>query len=173
VRSEQIVHIADEATAIEREFLAALIRLVENRPLHARLAELALRGPIRPSQTNVALEAGHSRTLISGKACELPRVQLEIKRAQASHRDGKRPGAILDVLDGFGIETALRRECARLKEERDEVRRQRDAAYTSAAASRMLAVAIQQSTRIADADVTELRRAAEQTVLSSKAISAS
>ncbi|WP_380784899.1 hypothetical protein [Sphingomonas sp. R86521] len=166
------VRIPDDATSLEREFLEALDRIVANRPRAPALKTAAKRGPIRPSQPNVATEAGRSRTLISGDACALPRVRLEIKRAQEWRRDTRRPEVALLELEQLGREQILRREGAHAREKGVRYKQQRDAAFTSSAACGMLAVALQQLGRATDVDITRLRRAAEQKATSNSSLSA-
>ena len=167
-----VVGIPIDATVAERAYLEALQRLVDNEPRHLASARVAGGGSIRPSQPTVATEAGRSRTPISGKACALPRVQLAIKRAQNWYRDSKRPEGTLQELAVLGREQVLRRERNYAKQKSAYLKQQRDAAYTSSAACGMLAVAIQQSNRAANVDITKLRRAAEQKAISNRSPSA-
>lgn len=173
MNDRNVVEISDRVTATERAFLDALVRIVENRPTDPGLAAKAARGLIRPSQSNVAQEAGHSRTLISGANCDFPRVKLEIQKAQDRYRASKRPGNVIAELAVAAEDARLRSEVSRVKEEREEMRRQRDAAFTSSVASGMLALTIRQAALAVDVDVTEMRRLAEQTALSHRPISAS
>ncbi|WP_231420767.1 hypothetical protein [Sphingomonas sp. Leaf205] len=163
------VEIPDDATPLEREYFDALGRIVAGR---ARDLALRERGAIRPSQPNVAKEAGRSRTAISGEACALPRVKLEIMRAQEWHRDSKRPEAALREIAELGRERALRRETADALQKGERYKRQRDAAFTSSAACGMLAVALQRLGRAADVDLTRARRDAEQRAISNRPTSA-
>lgn len=159
------VAITDDASAIEREFLEALARLVANEPRNRKLDEAAKKGRIKPSQVKVALEAGHSRTLISGTPSAYPRVQVEIERAIEWFQRSRRPITALAKLDDFAEKRALRLEVRQAIEKRESMKRQRDASYTSEAASVILAQAMDRHAKIKDGDVTAIRRRAEQRVL--------
>lgn len=162
-----------DCTAIERDFLDGLARIAARRPETPRLVELARSGKLAPTQTSVAIEAGHSRTLISGRVCALPRVAAEIARARAWYRGAKRPADT----DQAGVEVdelkRIRRKLEQMTAARNHLRRQRDASYTSDAAAGMLAAELRKAGRMADADVRRLRRLAEQTVISDRMLPAS
>ena len=68
---------------IEKDFMDALDRLVEGRPTHKTLKRKVVNGRVKISITNVALEAGRSRTLIAMKDCRFPRVRELIKQTQS------------------------------------------------------------------------------------------
>jgi hypothetical protein len=161
-----IVVIPDDATASERKYMDALARIVAREPITPRLAKAAKNGALRPSQPNVAEEAGMSRGPISGSRCALPRVKSAILKAQAAHRRSKRGDEVLAELSQADENKAERRRAAKLQDERDEYRAWLNASYTSSAASVMLARAIEQNSHVKDVDVTKLRRDAEQLALS-------
>lgn len=162
------VRIPDDSCSIERAFLAALVRLVTNRPRDPELSKQAGKGQIKPTQSKVAIEAGHSRTLISGKSSPYPRVQVEIRRANDWYLSTKRPQSAMVALDGYARESALRNAVHEATELREEMKRQRDAAYTSEAACVMLAQEMRRNAKANDVDVTAMRRKAEQKVLTSR-----
>lgn len=70
---------------IERDFLDALQRLVEGKPTDKTLKAKARAGSLKVNTSNVALEAGRSRTLIALEHCRYPKVREAVKLAQ----DGK------------------------------------------------------------------------------------
>lgn len=57
------------------DFEQALERLQANRPQHVLLLAKSKTGRLKVSLSNLALEAGHSRTLISGRACQYPEIR--------------------------------------------------------------------------------------------------
>lgn len=67
---------------IEQAFLDALRRLVEGKPTHKILKAKAKEGRLKVNSFNVALEAGHSRTLIALEDCRYPKVREAVKLAQ-------------------------------------------------------------------------------------------
>lgn len=82
---------------IEQDFLDAIERLnngkPKNRQLKARMAKKALRVNV----ANVALEAGHSRTLIALETgCRYPRVRELIKQAKVGN--SKLPTTLNEVI---------------------------------------------------------------------------
>ncbi len=160
-----VVDTPSDATAAESDYLSALARIVDGKPRHPRLVREASRGAIRPSQSSVAMEAGRSRTPISGSRCSLPRVKVEIDRARRAYDISKRPPSVLARLREEDLLTSLQRECALAKREREEMRSRLHAAYTSAGASTILAAALTRANRLRDADVIAIRRSAEQTAL--------
>lgn len=96
---------------IEKEFSDALTRLQQGRPRHTKLAKLVERGVARINIANVALEAGHSRTLIGHANCKYPKVRASILAA-------KKP--ILIVTTALSTIRALRQN---IQELRDQIRR--------------------------------------------------
>lgn len=103
---------------------------------------------------------------------DLPRVQLEIKRAQAWYGDARKPDHVLHELAEIGRERFLQRELDHAVQQAILLKEQRDAAYTSSAATGMLAAALKQQGRAADVDLTRLRRDAEQKAISNRLTSA-
>lgn len=68
---------------IERNVRSALARLKTRSPAHPELAERAASGRRLINISNVALEAGISRTLIGHDACAYPELRKEIIAAAA------------------------------------------------------------------------------------------
>ena len=71
---------------IERDFRDALQRLIEGRPQNKTLRARAKAGKLRLNASNVALEAGRSRTLIALERCRYPAVREAIIEAQGKRR---------------------------------------------------------------------------------------
>lgn len=71
-----------EPDPIEQDFLDALQRLVEGKPTHKTLKAKAKEGRLKVNSSNVALEAGRSRTLIALEDCRYPKVREAVKLAQ-------------------------------------------------------------------------------------------
>lgn len=69
---------------IEQDFLDAISRLREGKPRHKLLKGRSQRGKLKVNPSTVALEAGHSRTLIGKITCRYPRVRLKIEADQVS-----------------------------------------------------------------------------------------
>jgi len=65
--------------AIEQAFLEAIERLITGKPTNPRLQTAAAAGKLKMNVSNVAVEAGHSRTLIAYKGCKYPRVLDRIR----------------------------------------------------------------------------------------------
>lgn len=71
---------------IEQHFLAAIDRLLDGEPKNKQLKARKAKGMLKVNVANVALEAGHSRTLIALEAgCRYPRVRELIKQAKTGH----------------------------------------------------------------------------------------
>lgn len=153
----------DDATVLERSYLEALQRIMDGRPTAQPLSARSSDGRFRPSRSAVAQEAGHSRTPLSGGS--LPRVVGEIARAQRHYSSSSRPEEALAEIDRLAAEARTQRDLRLLRERNTVLVRQRDAAYTSAHASVMLAQALQKARRRRLPDVQEARRAAERAVL--------
>ncbi len=64
---------------IEQDFKNALQRLIEGKPLNAKLKQKAKVGKLKVNTLNVALEAGRSRTLIALENCRYPVVRQAIE----------------------------------------------------------------------------------------------
>lgn len=71
---------------IEQDFLDALKRLMEGRPENKKLMTSARAGKLKINAVNVALEAGHSRTLIALEDCRYPKVREAVKLAQGGKK---------------------------------------------------------------------------------------
>lgn len=71
---------------IEKDFLDAIERLENGEPKNKQLRARSVKGRLKVNFTNVAMEAGHSRTLIALETgCRYPRVRELIKQAQTGH----------------------------------------------------------------------------------------
>lgn len=71
---------------IERDFLEAIDRLRNEEPKNKKLKARKTKGSLKINFFNVALEAGHSRTLIAlEKGCRYPRVREMILQSKAGH----------------------------------------------------------------------------------------
>lgn len=71
---------------IEQDFLDALQRLIEGKPTHKTLKTKAKSGTLKVNTSNVALEAGRSRTLIALEDCRYPKVREAVKLAQGAKK---------------------------------------------------------------------------------------
>lgn len=69
---------------IEKNFIDAISRLREGKPRDKLLREKASKGKLKVNVSTVALEAGHSRTLIGKTVCRYPRVRQEIEKEKIS-----------------------------------------------------------------------------------------
>ncbi|MEH6459153.1 hypothetical protein [Chitinimonas sp. JJ19] len=78
--------IAHESDPIERDFFDALKRLEEGKPKHKNLKAAAKAGKLKINTSNVALEAGRSRTLIALENCRYPKVREAIKIIQGAKK---------------------------------------------------------------------------------------
>lgn len=95
---------------IERDFSAAVDRLLANNPSNPLLKKQAAKNRLRISPSTVALEAGRSRTLIAMENCRLPQIRDRILSAQ------RKSGPHVHRGKGSAIQL-LREEVARLKRE--------------------------------------------------------
>lgn len=71
--------------AVRRDFEMALERLLEGKPTNKKLREQARAQKLRITVAAVALEAGHSRTLIGSEDCRFPQIRdriLDISRGK-------------------------------------------------------------------------------------------
>lgn len=75
---------APPVDAIEQDFMDAISRLRDGKPRNKDLRAKASKGTLKVNKVTVALEADHSRTLISKKDCRYPRVRQEIERGATS-----------------------------------------------------------------------------------------
>lgn len=74
---------------IEQDFMNALQRLLDGKPTEKKLkALLKQKGKLPLNAVNVALEAGHSRTLISMDVCRYPKVREAIRIAKGDKTAG-------------------------------------------------------------------------------------
>ena len=71
---------------IERDLLEALQRLIEGKPTHKTLKAKVKEGRLKVNPSNVALEAGRSRTLIGLEECRYPKVREAVKLAQGDRK---------------------------------------------------------------------------------------
>lgn len=71
---------------IEQDLLDALQRLVEGKPTNKTLKTKAKEGKLKVNASNVALEAGRSRTLIALEDCRYPKVREAVKLAQGGKK---------------------------------------------------------------------------------------
>lgn len=65
--------------SIEQAFLEAIERLITGKPNNPRLQTAAAARKLKFNISNVAVEAGHSRSLIAYKGCKYPRVLDRIR----------------------------------------------------------------------------------------------
>jgi hypothetical protein len=95
---------------VEKDFVEALQRLKDGKPANKKLRALCKAGKLRINTSNVALEAGRSRTLIALEACRYPKVREAVKLAQ----DGKKaqPSTYTQLIEN------LRATIAELKAEK-------------------------------------------------------
>lgn len=71
---------------IEQDFRDALQRLVEGKPENKKLKASARAGKLKIHISNVALEAGRSRTLIALADCRYPKVREAVNLAQGGKK---------------------------------------------------------------------------------------
>lgn len=91
--------------AIEQDFLDAIDRLREGEPRNKQLKARKAKGTLKVNVANVALEAGHSRTLIALETgCRYPRVRELIKQAQTGH--SRLPTTLNEVIARLRAENA-------------------------------------------------------------------
>lgn len=64
--------------AVEKAFNEAIDRIIARKPRHPKLRHLAKQDRLTISPSSVALDAGHSRTLIGMEGCRLPKVRDRI-----------------------------------------------------------------------------------------------
>lgn len=77
---------APPTDSIEQDFLDAIDRLRDGQPKNKQLKARKAKGALKVNIANVALEAGHSRTLISLETgCRYPRVRELIKQVKIGH----------------------------------------------------------------------------------------
>ncbi|MGJ7565984.1 hypothetical protein ACSFBM_19190 [Variovorax sp. GB1R11] len=69
---------SDQVDPVEKDFDDALGRLLSGKPTHPRLLDDLKRRVLRITPTSVALEAGHSRTLIGYEGCKYPLVRARV-----------------------------------------------------------------------------------------------
>ena len=124
---------------IEQDFLAAIERLRDGEPKNKKLKARKANGTLKINVASVALEAGHSRTLIALETgCRYPRVRELIKQAKSGRT--ALPTTVSEVIARLRAEnvnlqaqvkiyqaTALVHFKARDKAEKEAVR-ERDAA---------------------------------------------
>jgi hypothetical protein len=82
---------------IEQDFLDAIDRLREGEPKNKKLKARVAKGTLKVNVANVALEAGHSRTLIAlEEGCRYPRVRELIKQAKTG--ESRLPTTLNEVI---------------------------------------------------------------------------
>jgi hypothetical protein len=90
---------------IEQDFLAAIDRLRDGEPKNRQLKARKAKGALKVNVANVALEAGHSRTLIALETgCRYPRVRELIKQAMNGH--DRLPTTLNEVIDRLRFDNA-------------------------------------------------------------------
>lgn len=95
---------------IEKDFVDALQRLVDGKPLNKALKEKAKAGKLKVNTFNVALEAGRSRTLIALESCRYPTVRQSIEDTKVGKKSA--PTTYTQLIDN------LRADIAALKVEK-------------------------------------------------------
>jgi hypothetical protein len=83
----------DAEDKIERDFFAAIGRIKRSRPRSAPLQKLASIGRLKMTISNVAIEAGRSRTLIALEDCRYPDVRAVILKNRAP-KNSKSPSQV-------------------------------------------------------------------------------
>jgi hypothetical protein len=99
--------------ATETKLLDALDRIKHDRPTDPELVKLSKLKRLRVTVTNVALEAGQSRTLIGHKGCRYPRVRANIL---AEMKAVAQPRTAADVINRKRDEVAALTEAVRLRD---------------------------------------------------------
>ncbi|WP_374359904.1 hypothetical protein [Pseudoduganella danionis] len=90
---------------IEQDFLDAIDRLRDGEPKNKQLKVRKAKGTLKVNVANVALEAGHSRTLIALETgCRYPRVRELIKQAKTGH--SRLPTTLNEVIARLRAENA-------------------------------------------------------------------
>jgi hypothetical protein len=72
---------------VEADFLNALSRLKEGKPLHPDLKRRAAAGQLTINPVTVALEAARSRTLIGSDRCRYPHIRELVLQASGRRQD--------------------------------------------------------------------------------------
>lgn len=96
--------------AVERAFHDAIDRLLAGKPKVPKLRRLAAEGRLNINPSTVALEAGHSRTLIGLENCRLPAVRNRIL-SETRRDEIATPRTAAEVI------TRLREQIVQLKRE--------------------------------------------------------
>jgi hypothetical protein len=109
--------LTERAKKIQQSFLDALGRLQSGCPKHEDLATRAAAGKLRINFSTVAMEAGHSRTLIAFSDCAYPDVRTAV--LDACEQYGARRGTVKETM------RELREEISSLNDKLDL----RDTAY--------------------------------------------
>jgi len=73
---------------MECDFIDAIARLRDGKPRNKELRTKAKEGILKINATNVALEAGHSRTFISLKDCRYPTVRALLAQYKKEKNSG-------------------------------------------------------------------------------------
>lgn len=98
---------------IHLDFMEALHRLLAGEPKNKKLKVLSRAKKLKVTAANVALEAGHSRTLIAMDDCQYPAIREAIRLAQ--DKKSKAPTTYTQLNQN------LRAELVRLKEENKQL----------------------------------------------------
>lgn len=104
----QMNHERNAMTSAEKDFQAAIRRLLAKKPKHPELVAALEAGRLRISISSVAKEAGRARTLISHAQCDLPEIRNLVLSLMNSPADRK--SSVQTITD-------LRREVSSLKEQ--------------------------------------------------------
>lgn len=86
------------SNVIEKALMAALRRLIDGKPRNPDLKQLSRRGGLRVNFTTVAIEAGHSRTLIATKDCRYPQVREAVLEVMQPKKESKSTRAMIKDL---------------------------------------------------------------------------
>jgi hypothetical protein len=91
--------------SIEQDFLDAIGRLLDGKPENKKLKARKAKGLLKINVANVALEAGHSRTLIALEVgCRYPRVRELILQTQTG--ENRVPTTLNVVIDRLRADNA-------------------------------------------------------------------
>ena len=99
---------------IEKSMLDALARIVAGKPINKILLKRAGRGTLKISVATVAMESGHSRTLISHDKCAYPRVRAEVL---AFKKPKGEPTSLAEINRRLRMENAELRRTVKLARE--------------------------------------------------------
>ncbi|WP_193175409.1 hypothetical protein [Oricola nitratireducens] len=107
------------STNTRADFEHALERLRAGTPENLDLQSFASRGTLRISLTTVAVEAGHSRTLISGKGCQFPDIRDAVLDASGrANQNLSEEGGHASSATTYDLIMGLREEVRLLRDEK-------------------------------------------------------